>query len=196
MRVRYPPRLAVMKAPPESPDAPARRRLRPEVAFLLKFGLLLVLFFAATAPRPMNDAFVEPSTTGGAKVGGFAAGLFGEDTTMVGTAIVSPRFAVNVRTGCNGLETIYIFFAGVLAFPAPWGRKLWGLLLGFLAIQLLNVVRIVSLFYIGVYFPEHFEDSHVVVWQAIVILFGVALFLLWADRYARPPRPAAEDAPR
>lgn len=169
-----------------------RRRLRPEAAFLLKFALFLVLFFAATAPKPMNDAFVEPFTAGVAKVSGLAARLFGEETTMVGTAIVSPRFAVNVRTGCNGLETIYIFFAGVLAFPAPWSRKLFGLVAGFFAIQLLNVARVVSLFYIGVYFPKHFEDSHIVVWQAIVILFGVSLFLLWADRYARPPRPAAE----
>ena len=178
------------------PGAPPEKRLRPEAAFLLRFVGLLVLFFAATAPKPMNDAFVEPFTAGVAKVGGFVAGLLGEKTTMIGTAIVSPRFAVNVRTGCNGLETIYIFAAGVLAFPAPWGRKLLGLLLGSLAIQLLNVVRIVSLFYIGVHFPEHFEDSHVVVWQAIVILFGVALFLLWADRYARPSRPAAEATAR
>lgn len=175
---------------------PDRRRLRPEAAFLLKFVVLLVLFFAATAPKAMNDAFVEPFTAAVANVGGHAARLFGEDTTMIGTAIVSPRFAVNVRTGCNGLETIYIFFAGVLAFPAPWGRKLVGLAGGFLAIQLLNVVRIVSLFYIGVYFPKHFEDSHIVIWQAVVILFGVALFLVWADRYARPSRPADPSAPR
>lgn len=178
------------------PDAPPRKRLRPEIAFLLKFAFFLVVFFVATAPKPMNDAFVEPFTTAVAKVGGFTAGLFGEDVKMIGTAIISPRFAVNVRTGCNGLETIYIFFAGVLAFPAPWSRKLWGLVLGFLAIQLLNNVRIVSLFYIGVYFPQHFEDSHIVIWQAIVILFGVALFLFWADRYARPTRPADQEAPR
>ena len=191
MAVRYPPRLEAMSDSQTPPDA-SKRRLRPEAAFLVKFGLYLLLFFAATAPKPMNDAFVEPFTTGVAKVGGFFAGLFGEKTTMVGTAIISPRFAVNVRTGCNGLETIYIFFAGVLAFPAPWKRKALGLVLGFLAIQALNIVRIVSLFYIGVHFPSHFEDSHIVVWQAIVILFGVALFLLWADRYARPARPAAE----
>jgi len=186
----------VRHAEKPDPSSPPSKGLRPETAFLVKFALFLVLFFAATAPKPMNDAFVEPFTAGVARVGGFVAGLFGERTSMVGTAIVSPRFAVNVRTGCNGLETIYIFFAGVLAFPATWSRRLLGLAGGFLAIQLLNVVRIVSLFYIGVYFPKHFEDSHVVIWQAIVILFGVALFLVWADRYARPARPAAEDVPR
>ncbi len=185
-----------MSSNPAGPAAPPRKGLRPESLFLLKFAFYLVFFFAATAPKAMNDAFVEPFTAGVAKVGGFTARLFGEEATMIGTAIVSPRFAVNVRTGCNGLETIYIFAAGVLAFPAPWSRKLWGLLAGILAIQLLNNVRIVSLFYIGVYFPQHFEDSHVVIWQAIVILFGVALFLVWADRYARPSRPAAEEAPR
>lgn len=190
MAVRYPPRLATMNDLQSPPEA-RKSRLTPETSFLLKFCLYLLLFFAATAPRPMNDAFVEPFTAAVARAGGFAAGLFGEETTMVGTAIISPRFAVNVRTGCNGLETIYIFFAGVLAFPAPWTRKAAGLVLGFLAIQALNLVRIVSLFYIGVHFPKHFEDSHIVVWQAIVILFGVALFLLWADRYARPARPAA-----
>ena len=181
-----------MKSPaPKAPDASSPGAIRPPAAFLLKFALYLVLFFAATAPRPMNDAFVEPFTAAVARVGGTAVRLFGEPTTMSGTTIASPRFAVNVRTGCNGLETVYVFFAGVLAFPASWGRRLLGLAGGFLAIQAVNVVRIVSLFYIGVFFPDRFEDSHVVIWQALVVLFGVSLFLVWADRCARPSRPAA-----
>ncbi|HYN40843.1 MAG TPA: hypothetical protein VE129_03625, partial [Thermoanaerobaculia bacterium] len=85
----YPPRLAVMNATNDS-DAPPRWHLRPEVAFLLKFALYLVIFFVATAPKPMNNAFVEPFTTAVAKVGGFTARLFGEDVKMIGTAIVSP----------------------------------------------------------------------------------------------------------
>ena len=52
----YPPRLTVMNAANDT-DAPPRRRLRPEIAFLVKFALLLAVFFVATAPKPMNDAF-------------------------------------------------------------------------------------------------------------------------------------------
>ena len=160
-----------------------------EKAFLLKFLLLVVVFFLAVAPTPVNDAVVEPFTALVAKAGGMACRLFGEQTEMRGTAITSPRFAVNIRNGCNGLETIFIFAAAVLAFPAPWKRRLAGLAGGIVLIQLFNLVRIVSLFYIGIHFPKLFEDWHTVVWQVLVVLFGFLLFLLWAARFALPARP-------
>jgi exosortase H (IPTLxxWG-CTERM-specific) len=169
---------------------PAKKK-RVEVLFLLKFLGLLTLFFLAVAPKPVNDKIVEPFTGVVAKIGGVACRLFGEPTRMEGTTIASPRFSVNIRNGCNGLETIFIFAAAVLAFPASWKVRCWGLVLGFLAIQAINIVRIVSLFYIGIFWPKLFEQSHQVIWQAVVILFGVVLWIVWADRYALPARPAA-----
>ena len=55
------------------------------------------------------------------------------------------------------------------------------------AIQGINLVRIISLFYIGIYLPDFFNSSHIFIWQSIVILFGVGLWMLWADRFASPP---------
>src|SRR5215470_504333 len=127
------------------------------VYFLLKFLALLTVFFLAIAPKAVNDKIVEPFTSVVASAGGLAVRVFGEPTRMVGTTITSPRFSVNIRNGCNGLETIFIFASAVLAFPASWKVRLWGLGLGFLAIQLINVVRIVSLFYIGIHWPKLFE---------------------------------------
>lgn len=166
---------------------------RREAAFLAKFLGLLALFFALLAPKPMNDAVVEPFTALVARAGGAAVRLFGEPAVMSGTAITSPRFSVNIRNGCNGIETILIFSAALLAFPAPWKAKLLGLLCGFALIQLVNLVRIVSLFFIGIHFPRLFEEWHLVVWQGIVVLFGVGLFLLWADRLVLAKR--SPDAP-
>jgi exosortase H (IPTLxxWG-CTERM-specific) len=174
--------------------APSPQSGRAGVLFLLKFLGLLTLFFLAVAPKPVNDAVVEPFTAVVAKVGGVACRLFGEPTRMVGTTISSPRFSVNIRNGCNGLETIFIFAAAVLAFPATWRVRLWGLVLGFLAIQAINVVRIVSLFYIGIRWPKFFEQSHQVIWQAIVILAGVVLWIVWADRFALANRPRRQTA--
>lgn len=167
---------------------PPRRRIRPEALFLLKFLGLLAVFFLAVAPKPMNERLVEPFTGLVAKGGGVFLNLLGQDVRMVGTAIVSARFGVNIRNGCNGLETVFIFAAAVLAFPAPWKKRLAGLVAGTVLIQAFNLVRIASLFLIGVFFPKLFEESHIVVWQILVILFGVAIFLVWADRFALPPR--------
>ncbi len=173
--------------------AAAPKPRRTEALFLLKFLGLLTLFFVAVAPKPVNDAVVEPFTAGVARVGGTAIRIFGEKTHMEGTVIASPRFSVNIRNGCNGLETIFIFAAAVLAFPATWRVRLFGLVAGFFAIQAINVVRIVSLFYIGIYLPRFFEQSHQVIWQALVIVFGVVLWIVWAARYA-VPRPEREAA--
>ena len=85
-----------------------------------------------------------------------------------------------------------IFLAAVLAFPASWKSRLTGLGLGILAIQVVNLVRVVALFLTGVYFPKIFDTSHTVIWQTIVILFGVMLWIFWANRFAVPPaEPAA-----
>lgn len=183
------------QSPPRpEPDPPPRRR-RPEAAFLVRFLGLLLLLFLVVASRPVNDAVVEPFTGLVARAGGAACRLLGEPVTTSGTLIASPRFAVNIRNGCNGVETMLIFAAGVLAFPAPWTARLAGLLAGSLLIQAVNVVRIASLFFIGARWPAAFEDWHVVVWQAIVVLFGVVLWILWAHRLALRPRPARQALP-
>ena len=113
--------------------------------------------------------------------------LFGEEMTVNGCQLTSPRFAVTIYNGCNGLITSLIFISGVLAFPARWSAKVLGVLGGLAAIQGINLVRIISLFYIGIYLPDFFNSSHIFIWQSIVILFGVGLWMLWADRFASPP---------
>ncbi len=138
----------------------------------------------------VNNHAVEPFTAGIAQVSGIALDLLGQDVTMHGTVIRSLRFAVNIRNGCNGIEAMLIFLAAVLAFPASWKSRLIGLALGILVIQIVNLIRVVALFLTGVYYPRTFDSSHTVIWQTIVILFGVLLWIFWAHRFAAPAAPA------
>lgn len=170
------------------------RKIRRETAFLLRFLGLLGLFFLLVAPKPLNDALVEPFTAAVARVGSAACRLLGEETVTSGTRISSPRFAVEIKNGCNGLETVLIFAAAVLAFPVPWRLRLAGLVSGLVAIQAVNTIRIASLFLIGIHWPSLFDESHNVVWQVIVLLFGIAFFVIWAERIALPA--LREKAPR
>lgn len=182
--------MPAVRTPPAEPTP--RRGFGREARFLVVFLLLLGGSFTLLALQPVNDHFVEPFTGLVARVSGVTLDLVGQDVTMRGTQIHGRRFAVDIKNGCNGLETVLIFLAAVLAFPAPWKARLAGLAFGILAIQAVNLLRVVALYLTGAYFPDFFDASHQVVWQTIVILCGVGLWILWADRMAMP-RPAPAD---
>ncbi len=153
---------------------------------MILFLSILGVSFTVVALKPVNDGFVVPYTTFIAHLSGAVLRLLGEKVTIHGCQLTSPRFAVTIYNGCNGLITSLIFVSGVLAFPARWTAKAIGVIVGLVAIQGINLVRIVSLFYIGVYLPSFFNQSHIFVWQSIVILSGVALWVAWAHRFAQP----------
>lgn len=161
-------------------DAKAEGRRR-SFAFLARFLALLVVFYFLVAWRPVNDAVIVPFTASIARVSAAILNAMGEGVTVQGTEIRSARFAVDIENGCNGVETALLFGSAVLAFPVGWKRRLIGLALGLAAIQVVNLVRVVSLFWIGVHRPAFFSSSHTVLWQSVVVLCGVLLFLLWAS---------------
>lgn len=168
-----------------TPSTPPTARRR-QVLFLVLFAVILAGGFTLLSVNWVNDHVVEPFTAGVARASGVALNLLGQDVERQGTVLRSPRFAVNIENGCNGIETMIIFLAAVLAFPARWQARLAGLGLGLVAIQAVNLVRVVALFLTGTYLPSLFDTSHTVIWQTLVILSGVLLWLLWASRFAVP----------
>ncbi len=162
------------------------RRLQPQVRFLVTFLLLVALAFGLIALKPVNDAVVDPYTAFIARTAGLVLRGMGEDLTVRGCLLSSPRFSVSIFNGCNGLITTLILVAGVLAFPTGWRARLIGVIGGIVGIQIINLIRIVSLYYIGAFFPKYFNNAHVVVWQSIVILSGIALWVAWANSIAVP----------
>ena len=170
------------------------RQHRREITFLVLFLVVLGGSFALISVNWVNDNVIEPFTAQVARASGAGLNLLGQQVTLEGTIIQGKRFAVNIRNGCNGVEAMLIYLAAVLAFPASWRARLLGLGLGVVAIQLVNLVRVIALYLTGVYFPKIFDASHTVIWQSIVILFGVLLWILWANRWAAPPlAPAAAE---
>jgi exosortase H (IPTLxxWG-CTERM-specific) len=69
--------------------------------------------------------------------------------------------------------------AAVLAFPSRWQAKIPGLVVGAIAIQALNVVRIVSLFYLVQWSARAFEFAHLYLWQALIMIDVLVIWLLW-----------------
>lgn len=174
------------KAKPASPN-------RRSLLFLARFLALLVAFYFVVASHPVNDAVIVPFTAGVARVSAVILDGIGEKVSVAGTELRSGAFAVNIENGCNGVEAALIFGSAVLAFPASWRGRLSGLVLGFAAIQALNLVRVVSLFWIGAHRPALFSASHTVLWQSVVVLASVLFFLAWASREQKARAAGARD---
>ena len=183
--------MAKATATPPADRPTGWRSYRREIQFLVLFVVLLGSGFALIAWQPVNDGVIVPFTAAIAKVSASILDLLGQETTMNGTRVYGKTFAVDIENGCNGIEALIIFLSATLSFPASWKARLAGLGIGLVGIQVVNLVRVVALFLTGVYFPALFDSSHTVVWQTVVILFAVLLWIFWAQRYALPPRQAA-----
>ncbi len=82
-----------------------------------------------------------------------------------------------------------LLFVFATQIYSPIGRqKLIGVLLGFLAVQVLNIGRVISLFYLGQWDKELFDFAHYYLWQALIILDAFIVFLIWLSKL-----PSAED---
>jgi len=163
--------------------------------FLLIFGVLLDMFYVFTAfSRSYNKRFVPSHHQLIARVSGYLLVVLGQDIKVTGASIHSPRFSVNIVRGCDAVEAVGLYVCAVLAFPLPFLKKLPGMIIGTLLLLVLNLVRIVSLFLIGVYSPRIFSLMHIDVWQALFIFFAVLfwiLWLLWATRSQVVAQPAS-----
>jgi exosortase/archaeosortase family protein len=88
------------------------------------------------------------------------------------------------------VEAVCLLLAGVLAFPTTWRARLIGLAVGIPLIQLINVGRLVGLYYAGVFLPSVIDELHIYVAQAIVIFLSTAILIYWLERVAHQHRPA------
>jgi exosortase H (IPTLxxWG-CTERM-specific) len=149
--------------------------------FFFIFLVIQGVLFTAELTPPVQQYLVVPFTEGVAAVSAWIILLFDPQVVSQGKVIrdLHSGFAVAIEAGCNGVEATIVLVAALVAFPAPWLYRLWGLLVGFLAIQGLNLIRIISLFYIGQWSMKVFEWAHLYIWQALIMLDVLIIFLIW-----------------
>src|SRR5271157_1592186 len=163
------------------------------VRFFLVFLALLALLFGLELTPWARHWFVVPWTETLAAISADLVKLFDPKVIAEGNVLQSARngFAVAIEAGCNGVEASIVLVAAMLAFPAPWRRKLIGLAVGILAVQGLNIIRVISLFYIGQWDLDVFEFAHLYVWQALIMLDVLIVWLLWIRTLPRAAHVAA-----
>ena len=174
-------------SPGERPAAAARAGMPFGVTRLLvHWGLFLgvlgvLVGLGQWKPALVNVHFARAT----ARLMGWVMALFGEQSSVSGIVVGTSICRFRIIGECTAYYPIAIYIAAVLAFPAPWLRRLLGVVAGVPVMLVINQVRLVSLCYINRSFPEQFETLHIVVWQSLIIFFTVLLWMLWATMFAR-----------
>ena len=173
--------------------------------FFVAFLLLQALLFGFELTPWAQEHFVVPWTNALARISTWLVTAFDPNVMAVGKIMRSTTngFAVSIEAGCNGVEATIVLLAAILAFPAPWKHKVAGLAAGVIAVQGLNIVRVISLFYLGQWDRDWFEWAHLYVWQALIMLDVLIVWLIWVRTLPRAgdagppggPPPAGVAAP-
>ena len=148
---------------------------------LVIFFVVLIGLFTVELIDPVQVWVIQPLTAGIAYVSAGLLQLFDSTVHAEGILISNSQTgqAVSIQPGCNGVEAMICLTAAVMATPASWQQRLFGLGIGYLAIQALNILRVISLFYLLQWNQAWFEWAHLYLWQALIILDGLIVYLLW-----------------
>ena len=160
--------------------------VRFSVIFLLLAFLLSVLTridevaFRSTALYALNRTVASTVAT--------LMSLGGTPVLHNGNTILYGADAFIIIADCTGIDVVGLYVAAVFAFPSDWRKKGWGVVFGVLVLMGVNLVRIVSLIYIGARWPEALEYGHLYVWPVLVLAVGLGLWLSWVRRTVRGTR--------
>jgi exosortase H (IPTLxxWG-CTERM-specific) len=178
------------RAAVERRDSP-RRSLR----FLVLFSAYVSIGFAL-----LRAPFAQPAVTGATRLvaaaSAFLIRVCGGQALADGDLLSTPSavHSIRVSNGCNGLHVGILLWAAMAAFPAPLAQKLKGLVLNSSALHAMNLVRVISLFYLQGRGGVWFDLAHLYLWEALIVLCVFAMFGLWARGAYSADRGAARRA--
>ncbi len=170
------------------------KRLRPswgathggDLKFLVAFFFLIGLYYAATSTAVAKERFFPWYLHLNAEVSAVVLNGLGHSDVVAHDRVLGSRsFRMNIARGCDGVDPSALYIAAVLASPVAFRRKWPAVLIGTGLLLVLNVVRIISLYFTGVYFKSLFKMMHLDVWQAGFIIMALMFWAVWAHRIGR-----------
>lgn len=155
--------------------------------FVTVFLVTVVVLFTLEMLGPVHNAIILPFTNSLASISAALITPFDDSVIFYGKILqdAGSGFAVSIESGCNGVEATIVLVAAVVAFPAPWRSRLAAIAIGFLAIQVMNIARIISLFYLGQWNFDVFTWIHLYLWPVLIMLDVLVVFMLYLRHLSR-----------
>lgn len=150
-------------------------RRRFALLFAVVSGCLLGFYYFPRTSADLVERWTGEYLSLYTQVVSWPIALFDRGVSAHGN-LVAGRFSMQIVKSCDAMEANILFAAAVLAFAAPWLRKVASLLVGLAALGTVNVLRLFTLYWAGVFLPSAFEFMHIDVWPLLMIAFAAIDF--------------------
>ncbi|MDY6905449.1 MAG: exosortase H [Thermodesulfobacteriota bacterium] len=141
--------------------------------FLLLAGVLFFLL------NWLPSGNIDPLNVYTARMTAMLVKLMGIDVVVREAFVSAGSFSIKVIPECTAIFVVILYFAFVMAYPASIRQKAMGLLFGIPVLVVVNMVRLVGIFLIGMHYRALFEYAHVYIGQIFMILLVLSISLIW-----------------
>jgi exosortase/archaeosortase family protein len=140
-----------------------------------------VFIFCILTLTPAYQTFLEWEVVWSAALAHGILSAFSDGGSVISgaTLLRGEEAILDVKTKCSGLYFCWLLCAAILPFPAPWGLRIAGAVLGSLILVGLNILRVISLFLVGCYYPGWFPAAHEQAWPFVSLLTTMVLMGAW-----------------
>ena len=167
-------------------------RKGPVLRMAVKFASLMLAYYAFSL-LPFSECALNELVIFTARLASYLLNLLGEQSQIIENTISSGQFAITVLKACSCVEFVWFYCAALIAFPSPLGSKIPGVLVGGTVILGLNLIRVMSLYLVGVHFPNAFNTVHEEIWSVLLVIATVCLTVTWIG-WARRDEEGNNDA--
>ncbi|CAB5105418.1 hypothetical protein D3OALGA1CA_1700 [Olavius algarvensis associated proteobacterium Delta 3] len=155
--------------------------------FCIKFIGFCAVFFTLLNYLPAK-VFTEPMNEYTAAMISLLLSLIGISTSVNAATISSVGFSVKIITECSAIYITILYSSFVMSYPTDLKSKLVGLLLGIPSLFLINLMRLVIIFLLGLHSRSAFHIAHVYIGQIAMILVVIIACIAWLRSIMPPPR--------
>lgn len=169
---------------PKNNRAQIAQKFKPSENIKLGIYYLFVISFALVYHLISNQTWflntAQPIYNTYAELSSAILNVLGQETSAVGEQINSSFCSLRIKEGCDGITPMILYSMSIIAFPVQLRLKWKGIIIGLLGLFFLNLVRIISLYFIGKYGSDAFFDfMHIDVWSTLFLVVTLVFWLMW-----------------
>lgn len=152
------------------------KKYLPLIKFFGIFISVVAVYYLLVSFYPSAIDFYINATAG---ISASILSIIGIESYAQSNIIISDEMIISLAFGCEGSEPIVLFIAAVSAFPTNLKKKIIGGITGVFLLYVLNIIRIILLYFIGLSEAFDFDLFHVIIFPVIFIIISILFFIGW-----------------